>query len=214
MALAAYSARCGRVRGVRVELRRTGRGRPPLPARRRRPAAGPRRRHGVDRHRPVAAPRAPGVAAAALAVPGLADRLAAGLAPRVDDLSRGFVRAVRRRDWLQAAGVGRWLARLPDVPETLGLDTGLVFVGRLGAADPRVDLHVAAAQRVLRAGPVTAGAPEDSDAADLVDRVADGALAWLDARRDRFRLPADIAEPGVDVDRTLKPLGNWRSWRG
>lgn len=89
---------------------------------------------------------------AALAVPGLADGLAASLAPRVDDLSRGFVRAVRRRDWLQAAGVGRWLARLPDVPETLGLDTGLVFVGRLGAADPRVDLHVAAAQRFFGRG--------------------------------------------------------------
>lgn len=89
---------------------------------------------------------------AALAVPGLADGLAERLAERTDDLSRGFVRAVRRRDWLQAAGVGRWLARLPDVPPTLGLDAGLVFVGALGAADPRVDLHVAAAQRFFGRG--------------------------------------------------------------
>lgn len=54
---------------------------------------------------------------------------------------------------------------------------------------------------------MTAGGPDEPGAADLVDRVAGGALGWLDARRDRFRLPADIAEPGVDVDRTLKPLG-------
>lgn len=113
---------------------------------------------------------------ASLALPGVATGLAERLAERTEDLARGFVRAVRRRDWLQAAGVGRWLARLPEVPETLGLDSGLAFVremsGRGGdgqdvpgaseggtggtggnggaggrGADPRVALHVAAARR-------------------------------------------------------------------
>ena len=103
---------------------------------------------------------------ASLALPGVAAGLAERLAERTEDLARGFVRAVRRRDWLQAAGVGRWLARLPEVPETLGLDSGLAFVremsGRGGhgqdgeqggggsgghGGDPRVALHVAAARR-------------------------------------------------------------------
>ncbi|MEV8022225.1 hypothetical protein AB0O76_39145 [Streptomyces sp. NPDC086554] len=84
---------------------------------------------------------------AALALPGLAPGLAEHLAARTDDLSRGFVRAVRRRDWLQAAGLGRWLARLPDVPLTLGLDSGLAFVRQMGGGDPQVTLHVVAAQR-------------------------------------------------------------------
>jgi hypothetical protein len=83
---------------------------------------------------------------AALSVPGLAAPLAGALARRTDDLSRGFVRAVRRRDWLQAAGLGRWLAGLPGVPETLGLDSGLVFVDRMSGGDPRVALQVAAAR--------------------------------------------------------------------
>ncbi|MFG2492502.1 hypothetical protein ACGFSD_15820 [Streptomyces caniferus] len=84
---------------------------------------------------------------AALALPGLAPGLAEQLAARTDDLARGFVRAVRRRDWLQAAGLGRWLARLPDVPQTLGLDSGLAFVRQMGSGDPRVTLHVVAARR-------------------------------------------------------------------
>ncbi|MGX1883202.1 hypothetical protein [Streptomyces sp. NPDC055287] len=82
---------------------------------------------------------------AALALPGLAPDLADGLAARTDDLARGFVRAVRRRDWLQAAGLGRWLARLPHVPPTLGLDNGLAFVRQMSEGDTRVALHVAAA---------------------------------------------------------------------
>lgn len=89
---------------------------------------------------------------AALALPGLASGLAEQLAARRDDLARGFVRAVRRRDWLQAAGLGRWLARLPDVPETLGLDSGLAFVRQMGGGDPRVALHVVAAQRFYGRG--------------------------------------------------------------
>ncbi|MBB1256411.1 hypothetical protein [Streptomyces alkaliterrae] len=79
----------------------------------------------------------------------------AAAAPRTLDLARGFVRAVRRRDWLQAAGAGRWLAVLDSdatpVPATLGLETGLEFVLRMGGADPRVALHAHAAQ-LLRAG--------------------------------------------------------------
>lgn len=84
---------------------------------------------------------------ASLALPGLASPLAEGLAGRTDDLARGFVRAVRRRDWLQAAGLGRWLAGAPDVPDTLGLDGGLVFVRQMSGDDARVVLHVTAAAR-------------------------------------------------------------------
>ncbi|MDN3297561.1 hypothetical protein QWM81_26700 [Streptomyces ficellus] len=70
---------------------------------------------------------------------------------RTVDVARGFVRAVRRRGWLQAAGAGRWLAALDDVPETLGLDAGLEFVAHMGGDDPRVALHLHAA-RLLRTG--------------------------------------------------------------
>ncbi|RLL68016.1 hypothetical protein [Streptomyces sp. Z26] len=86
---------------------------------------------------------------AALAVPGLAPPLAEAVAARPVDLARGFVRAVRRRDWLQAAGAGRWLAMTPGTPESLGLATGLDFVHHMGGADARVALHVQAAA-VLR----------------------------------------------------------------
>ncbi|WP_432142594.1 hypothetical protein [Streptomyces sp. bgisy084] len=89
---------------------------------------------------------------AALALPGLAPGLTEQLATRTDDLARGFVRAVRRRDWLQAAGLGRWLARLPEAPQSLGLDSGLAFVRQMGGGDPRVALHVAAAQRFYGRG--------------------------------------------------------------
>ncbi|MFJ4840796.1 hypothetical protein [Streptomyces sp. NPDC088746] len=77
---------------------------------------------------------------------------AAAALGRVEDLARGFVRAVRRRDWLQAAGAGRWLAAQGRaVPETLGLEHGLALVARMGAQDARVLLHTTAA-RVLLAG--------------------------------------------------------------
>jgi hypothetical protein len=84
---------------------------------------------------------------AALSLPGLAPALAEALAARTDDLARGFVRAVRRRDWLQAAGLGRWLARAADTPQSLGLDSGLAFVRRMSGGDARVALAVAAAHR-------------------------------------------------------------------
>ncbi|MFH8462992.1 hypothetical protein [Streptomyces sp. NPDC017991] len=88
---------------------------------------------------------------APLAVPGgdcAVTRMARG---RPVDVARGFVRAVRRRDWLQAAGAGRWLALLDGVPDTLGLDAGLAFVAQMGCADPRVTLQVEAA-RLMRTG--------------------------------------------------------------
>ncbi|MFE1796702.1 hypothetical protein ACFW9L_11115 [Streptomyces sp. NPDC059517] len=88
---------------------------------------------------------------APLAVPGedcAVTRVARG---RPVDVARGFVRAVRRRDWLQAAGAGRWLVLLDDVPDTLGLESGLEFVAQMGCDDPRVALQVEAA-RLLRAG--------------------------------------------------------------
>ncbi|MCT2589735.1 hypothetical protein LHJ74_07345 [Streptomyces sp. N2-109] len=83
---------------------------------------------------------------AALAVPGLPSPLAAAVAKRPVDLARGFVRAVRRRDWLQAAGAGRWLAVTEGVPASLGLDGGLDLIHHMGAADARVALQVRAAQ--------------------------------------------------------------------
>jgi hypothetical protein len=67
------------------------------------------------------------------------------------DVARGFVRAVRRRDWRQAAGAGRWLTLLPGVPDTVGLASGLDFVELMGGQDPLVALHVQAA-RLMRAG--------------------------------------------------------------
>jgi hypothetical protein len=88
---------------------------------------------------------------ASLAVPTAGCPLAEAAARRSVDVARGFVRAVRRRDWLQAAGAGRWLAVLPDVPESLGLDGGLEFVSLMGAGDARVVLHVQAARLLMGA---------------------------------------------------------------
>ncbi|GGX28691.1 hypothetical protein [Streptomyces lomondensis] len=88
---------------------------------------------------------------AALALPG-EDCAVARLAGRRSlDVARGFVRAVRRRDWRQAAGAGRWLTLLDGVPETLGLETGLDFVELMGGEDPLVALQVHAA-RLTRTG--------------------------------------------------------------
>ncbi|WP_328897614.1 hypothetical protein [Streptomyces sp. NBC_00236] len=83
---------------------------------------------------------------APLAVPAASSAVHRAAAHRVVDLSRGFVRAVRRRNWLQAAGAGRWLAGLDGRPDSLGLDRGLDFVELMGGADPRVALHVRAAR--------------------------------------------------------------------
>lgn len=83
---------------------------------------------------------------APLAVPAASSAVHRAAAHRVVDLSRGFVRAVRRRNWLQAAGAGRWLAALDGRPDTLGLDRGLDFVELMGGTDPRVALHVRAAR--------------------------------------------------------------------
>ncbi|KAA0939287.1 MULTISPECIES: hypothetical protein [Streptomyces] len=88
---------------------------------------------------------------APLAVPGADSAVARVARGRPVDVARGFVRAVRRRDWLQAAGAGRWLVLLDGVPETLGLETGLAFVAQMGGDDPRVALQVEAAQ-LMRIG--------------------------------------------------------------
>lgn len=91
---------------------------------------------------------------AALAMPGLDCALTAEASARVPDLARGFTRAVRRRDWLQAAGAGRWLAALGGVPTSLGLPEGLEFVEHLAAAgEARVRLHVQAARLLQEARP-------------------------------------------------------------
>jgi hypothetical protein len=84
---------------------------------------------------------------ASLAVPS-GTALHEAVARRPVDLARGFVRAVRRRDWVQAAGAGRWLALTPGVPPSLGLDNGLEFVARMGGHDARVALHVDAAMLI------------------------------------------------------------------
>ncbi|WP_242578097.1 hypothetical protein [Streptomyces sp. MST-110588] len=86
---------------------------------------------------------------AALAGLPLPSELSAAAGGRVVDVARGFVRAVRRRDWFQAAGAGRWLATMDDVPPSLGLDRGLAFVAQMGGDDARVALHVQVAQALL-----------------------------------------------------------------
>ncbi|MEV6170707.1 hypothetical protein AB0L99_21050 [Streptomyces sp. NPDC051954] len=87
---------------------------------------------------------------APLALPGEDCAVARVARHRPVDVARGFVRAVRRRDWQQAAGAGRWLTLLDGVPDTLGLEAGLDFVDLMGGSDPRVALQVQAA-RVMRA---------------------------------------------------------------
>ncbi|MEV5884183.1 hypothetical protein AB0L74_15875 [Streptomyces sp. NPDC052020] len=94
---------------------------------------------------------------AALAVPGDDCAVARAARRRPVDVARGFVRAVRRRDWGQAAGAGRWLALLDGVPATLGLEAGLEFVDLMGGSDPRVALQVRAAG-LMRTGSL-AGRP-------------------------------------------------------
>ncbi len=88
---------------------------------------------------------------APLAVPATPSAVQRAAANRVVDLARGFVRAARRRDWLQAAGAGRWLAATGGEPATLGLDRGLDFVELMGGHDPRVTLHVRAARLMAEA---------------------------------------------------------------
>ncbi|MGW5136404.1 hypothetical protein [Streptomyces sp. NPDC004135] len=88
---------------------------------------------------------------APLALPGEECAVARAAGRRPVDVARGFVRAVRRRDWRQAAGAGRWLTLLDGVPTTLGLEAGLDFVELMGGQDPQVELQVRAA-RLLRAG--------------------------------------------------------------
>ncbi|WP_432057341.1 hypothetical protein [Streptomyces sp. bgisy022] len=89
---------------------------------------------------------------APLALPGEDCAVARAAAHRPVDVARGFVRAVRRRDWRQAAGAGRWLTLLPGVPDTLGLASGLDFVELMGGQDPVVSLHVQAARLARTAG--------------------------------------------------------------
>ncbi|GAA1421704.1 hypothetical protein GCM10009601_22030 [Streptomyces thermospinosisporus] len=89
---------------------------------------------------------------APLALPGEDDAVTRAAGRRTVDVARGFVRAVRRRDWRQAAGAGRWLTLLPGVPETLGLRAGLEFVELMGGQDPQVALQLEAARLLARTG--------------------------------------------------------------
>ncbi|MFF7036967.1 hypothetical protein [Streptomyces griseus] len=88
---------------------------------------------------------------APLAVPAAPSAVQRAAANRAVDLARGFVRAVRRRDWLLAAGAGRWLAAIGGEPATLGLERGLDFVELMGGHDPRVTLHIRAARLMAEA---------------------------------------------------------------
>ncbi|MFE0798598.1 hypothetical protein ACFW3N_00460 [Streptomyces sp. NPDC058834] len=88
---------------------------------------------------------------APLALPGEECAVTRAARRRPVDVARGFVRAVRRRDWQQAAGAGRWLTLLDGVPDTLGLEAGLDFVRLMGGSDPRVALQLEAA-RLMPAG--------------------------------------------------------------
>ncbi|MGW4026842.1 hypothetical protein [Streptomyces sp. NPDC005009] len=88
---------------------------------------------------------------APLALPGEDGAVFREAVRRPVDVARGFVRAVRRGDWRQAAGAGRWLTLLPGVPDTLGLESGLDFVELMGGQDPLVALQVQAA-RLTRTG--------------------------------------------------------------
>lgn len=88
---------------------------------------------------------------APLAVPAAPSAVQRAAAARAVDLARGFVRAVRRRDWLQAAGAGRWLTATGGEPATLGLERGLDFVELMGGHDPRATLHVRAARLMAEA---------------------------------------------------------------
>ncbi|MFI8946220.1 hypothetical protein ACIGO6_06850 [Streptomyces sp. NPDC053750] len=88
---------------------------------------------------------------APLALPGEECAVSRAARRRPVDVARGFVRAVRRRDWRQAAGAGRWLTLLDGVPDTLGLEAGLDFVRLMGGDDPRVALQLEAA-RLMQAG--------------------------------------------------------------
>ncbi|MGC9442982.1 hypothetical protein [Streptomyces sp. WG5] len=83
---------------------------------------------------------------APLALPGEECAVTRAARRRPVDVARGFVRAVRRRDWQQAAGAGRWLTLLDGVPDTLGLEAGLDFVQLMGGNDPRVALQLEAAR--------------------------------------------------------------------
>ncbi|MFT7836903.1 hypothetical protein Q5530_12205 [Saccharothrix sp. BKS2] len=79
---------------------------------------------------------------AALAVPGTARQLVAAVRGRAPDLARGCVRALLRRDWLQAAGCCRWLALLGDPVPSLGLVAALAHLEQAARDDPRTLLHV------------------------------------------------------------------------
>ncbi|MFF7045744.1 hypothetical protein ACIP4T_08310 [Streptomyces massasporeus] len=91
---------------------------------------------------------------APLALPGEDSAVARAAQGRPVDVARGFVRAVRRRDWRQAAGAGRWLTLLHGVPGTLGLQAGLDFVELMGGHDPLVELQVQAARHLRTGAPV------------------------------------------------------------
>ncbi|CAM5536647.1 hypothetical protein SCALM49S_05451 [Streptomyces californicus] len=156
---------------------------------------------------------------APLAVPAAPSAVQRAAAGRTVDLARGFVRAVRRRDWLQAAGAGRSARRARR-------RTGHPRPGqrpRLRRADgrPRPPGGPARPRRPAdgRGGrTVTTTATQEPSgrpgpgagsgaALAVLPGVLRAALGWTDAHRARFALPDDVLEPHTQVNGTLKPLG-------
>lgn len=79
---------------------------------------------------------------AALARPGAVGGLVPAVHRRAEDLARGCVRALLRRDWPQAAGVCRWLALVGNPLPSLGLAAVLDHLDQMARDDPRTLLQV------------------------------------------------------------------------
>ena len=174
-----------------------------LPGSARTLAAAPRGRGRMGRRRSLAETLSRVSQLAALALPGLAPGLAEQLAARTDDLARGFVRAVRRRDWLQAAGLGRWLARLPDGAADSGArQPGWRSSVRWVAATPGWRcMSWPPRASTDGVGDRRPGRPR----AARPDGPGQPGVAGGDAR-DFFRLPPNVTTD-ADPNLTLKPLG-------
>jgi len=89
--------------------------------------------------------------ACGLAIPGLADELAATLAGRLVDLHRALVLALLAAETRHAARILRWLALFPDSPElAASARPAAAELARHRAGDPEIDYHLAVIGAVRR----------------------------------------------------------------
>jgi hypothetical protein len=89
--------------------------------------------------------------ACGLAVPGLADEIAAALAGRVIDLHRALVLALLAAETRRAARILRWLALFPDTPGlAASARPAAAELARHRAGDPEIDYHLAVIGAVRR----------------------------------------------------------------